>query len=57
MQHEYKAKIIEKEAQEYWKKNNSFVVTEIQQKKNITAYLCCLTLQEGFIWDMSVTIA
>ena len=37
MQHEYKAKIIEKEAQEYWKKNNSFVVTEDPTKEK---YYC-----------------
>jgi len=37
MQHEYKAKIIEKEAQEYWEKNNSFVVTEDPTKEK---YYC-----------------
>ena len=37
MQHEYKAKIIEKEAQEYWEKNNSFVVTEDSTKEK---YYC-----------------
>ena len=37
MQHEYKAKIIETEAQEYWEKNNSFVVTEDPTKEK---YYC-----------------
>ena len=37
MQYEYNAKTIEKEAQEYWKKNNSFVVTEDPSKEK---YYC-----------------
>ena len=37
MQHEYNAKTIEKEAQEYWEKNNSFVVTEDPSKEK---YYC-----------------
>ncbi len=37
MQQEYNAKIIEKEAQDYWKKNNSFVVTEDTNKEK---YYC-----------------
>ena len=41
MQHEYKAKIIEKEAQEYWEKNNSFVVTEDPTKEK---YYCLFML-------------
>jgi len=37
MQHEYNAKIIEKEAHDYWEKNNSFVVTEDTDKEK---YYC-----------------
>jgi leucyl-tRNA synthetase len=37
MQYEYNAKTIEKEAQEYWEKNNSFVVTEDPSKEK---YYC-----------------
>ena len=37
MQQEYNAKLIEKEAQDYWKKNNSFVVTEDPTKEK---YYC-----------------
>ena len=37
MQFEYSAKNIEKEAQEYWEKNNSFVVTEDPSKEK---YYC-----------------
>jgi len=37
MQHEYNARIIEKEAQEYWEKNDTFVVTEDPSKEK---YYC-----------------
>ncbi|MBT3457714.1 MAG: leucine--tRNA ligase, partial [Thiotrichales bacterium] len=37
MQQEYNAKAIEKEAQNYWEKNNSFVVTEDEKKEK---YYC-----------------
>lgn len=37
MQYEYNAKNIEKEAQDYWAKNNSFVVTEDPNKEK---YYC-----------------
>ena len=37
MHYEYNAKTIEKEAQEYWEKNNSFVVTEDPSKEK---YYC-----------------
>ena len=37
MQQEYNAKLIEKEAQDYWKKNNTFVVTEDPTKEK---YYC-----------------
>ncbi len=37
MQYEYNAKTIEKEAQEYWEKNNSFVVAEDPSKEK---YYC-----------------
>ena len=37
MQQEYNAKKIEKEAQNYWEKNNSFVVTEDETKEK---YYC-----------------
>ena len=33
MQQEYNAKKIEKEAQNYWEQNNSFVVTEDETKE------------------------
>jgi leucyl-tRNA synthetase len=37
MQNEYNAAAIEKEAQEYWDKNNSFVVVEDTSKEK---YFC-----------------
>ena len=56
MQKEYNATLIEKEAQEYWATNTSFVVVEDKTKKSISAYQCCLILLEGFIWATFETI-
>jgi len=45
MQQEYDSKIIEKEAQDYWEKNNSFVVTEAADKEK---YYCLSMLPYPF---------